>query len=456
MSGPKVVRIVTREELEAICIGHIAAVEDAANELKRCAKRYEVSNDALTSDMDGRVDQLRRLFEQERWADIQKQAPLIVTFLKAEGEKIRAKAIAAAEAARSKRRRLIDSARTIIAALEARGQNPTAPLREVAIRAESAHEGELSELEAIISQGYTTLTKTSDASGTTKAQAELARRLGSGEKGQALQEWLASQGGTGSTLDIRLDELMAEIEVLEDPHIVQSFKARAAAVSAEPSTQRRALLTDSLTIELAQLSHQRRQAQTAADKLRVLRGCLRAFESAEARAMDQDISSALTNGSRDQSEALAVRAGQLINAEMSKLAASARRRAVLGALSKLGYEVREDMSTVWARDGRLVLQKPNVQDYGVELGSARDVARLQIRLVGAERPATHRDTRRDRDMETIWCTEFSQLQQMLATSGTEMTVERAIEAGVQPVKSIAMPELEREQRRTQQPRQRQQ
>ena len=47
------------------------------------------------------------------------------------------------------------------------------------------------------------------------------------------------------------------------------------------------------------------------------------------------------------------------------------------------------------------------------------------------RPA---DSRRDRDMETIWCSEFSRLQELLAASGSEMVIERAVEAGVRPVK----------------------
>jgi len=32
-------------------------------------------------------------------------------------------------------------------------------------------------------------------------------------------------------------------------------------------------------------------------------------------------------------------------------------------------------------------------------------------------------------METIWCSEFTQLKELLAASGSEMVVERAVEAG---------------------------
>ncbi len=100
MSGPKVVRIVTREEIEAICRRHIANTEAAAAELRRCAKRYDVLSEALIADLDRRLQQLRSLFEEDRWTELQKRAPLMVTFLKTETQHVRDRAIAAAEAAR--------------------------------------------------------------------------------------------------------------------------------------------------------------------------------------------------------------------------------------------------------------------------------------------------------------------------------------------------------------------
>ena len=65
---------------------------------------------------------------------------------------------------------------------------------------------------------------------------------------------------------------------------------------------------------------------------------------------------------------------------MTKLAAAARRRAVLGGLAKLGYEVRDTMSTAWAQDGRLVMtvdgaQNPPVLDQAID-----ELERLRARV----------------------------------------------------------------------------
>lgn len=134
----------------------------------------------------------------------------------------------------------------------------------------------------------------------------------------------------------------------------------------------------------------------------------------------------------------------LIDRETAQLAASARRRAVLQGLAELGYEVRDTMETAWVRDGRLVVRKPNATDYAVEVAAPAEASRLQVRLVGSDRPASPRDARRDCDMETIWCSEFAQLQQLLATRGGEVIIERAAEAGVQPVKTVPLVEADRE------------
>jgi hypothetical protein len=453
MSGPKVVRIVTREEVEAICRRHLAIVEDTAAELRRCAKRHDALGDPVIGQLDARLQQLRRLFEEDRWIELQKQAPLTVEFLKAETQRIQVEAIAAAEAARSKRRRVADAARTIMAAMEVAGVQPSPALHAIGARANVADESELRTMEGVLNENYAALTAHRNKPAASREQLDLARRLAGDERIQTLPEWLAAQAPAAATSDRRLDTLMAEIETLDDEAIVQPFRDRAAAIAAEASSQRRSLLTDSLILDLSERSKRRRAAHAIMEKLRDVRAALGTL-SAPGAAMDAEIASMLQSAKLDGADALMARAQAVVDAEMARLAADARRRAVLGGLAKLGYEVRESMSTAWAQDGRLVVRKPNTTDYGIELGASPDVSRLQVRVVGAERPAAPRDPGRDRDMETIWCSDFAQLQQLLAESGGEMLIERAVEAGLQPVKTIAFPEMDAEVRRKAQPMQR--
>lgn len=96
------------------------------------------------------------------------------------------------------------------------------------------------------------------------------------------------------------------------------------------------------------------------------------------------------------------------------------------------------METAWAQDGRIVIAKPGATDYGVELGGPADASRLQIKVVGAEVPLMPRSSQRDTEQEQLWCSEVDDPVASLNRSGTEVTIERALAVGAQPLKSTAL------------------
>jgi hypothetical protein len=139
------------------------------------------------------------------------------------------------------------------------------------------------------------------------------------------------------------------------------------------------------------------------------------------------------------SESLVAQAVAALEAARADMAAAARRRAVLGGLAALGYEVREGLATALSHQGRVVVRKPGSHDYGVELAAPADGARMQVRLVGSNSPSAVRTAARDRDQEVIWCSEFAALKDLVARSGNELVIERAFEAGAQAVKTVELP-----------------
>ncbi len=110
-------------------------------------------------------------------------------------------------------------------------------------------------------------------------------------------------------------------------------------------------------------------------------------------------------------------ADALVQEELRVLAADARRRAILQGLASLGYEVTEGMATAWVQGGQVVLRKAAHPNYGVELGGGTKSDRLQVRAVAFGNAQTPRDASRDRDMETIWCSEFERLRTLVSASG---------------------------------------
>jgi hypothetical protein len=438
MSGPKVVRVVTREELEAICRRHIALVEAALREVRATLKRYDLVDRELENGLSARRDELVTLLERGKFAELQERAPGIAEYCRAEAKRVEAKAVAAIEAARSRRRRLSDAARSLIAALEAGGTLPSEALREVVSRSLVASESELDGLERVVDEAIKTLASSSKATGEAKREiSELAGRLGAGEHGVSLGAWLAQNGDALEAGDDRLDKVLAEIELLGDATMVREYSERAARIAGETAVSRRRLLTDSLVLDASNAAGRLRTIEAFRSRLRDAHAALTTYSTDDARRQAVIVAEALGSATMQVNEGLLEEANAAIERAQAELATAARRKAILGGLAALGYEVREGMATAWTRNGRLIVKKPNATDYGVELAAPEDASRLQVRLVGAANPVSARSAGRDRDHEAMWCSEFGKLRELVADAGGDVVIERALAVGAQPVKTVA-------------------
>ncbi|MNR21080.1 hypothetical protein D3C85_1379590 [compost metagenome] len=81
-----------------------------------------------------------------------------------------------------------------------------------------------------------------------------------------------------------------------------------------------------------------------------------------------------------------------------------------------------------------MLRKVATPGYGVEVGGKADNGRLQVRAVAL---SGDRDKTRDRDIETIWCSEFQRLQALLKDRGSELLIERSLSVGEVPLKEAS-------------------
>lgn len=438
MSGPKVVRIVTVEEVQAICRRLMAQVEAGGADLRRLAGRLGEVDSSLEASLVGRSRQMKGMFAASRWMELQKLAADTLAFYLAERIRLQAEATARAEAARSRRRRLADGARTIAEALRAAGEAIPGDLAQVIAGAANAPAKALDDMERAVGAALSRVPgRAADAAGA-KAAADLAGRLSTGVTTTTLAEWLSTRTMAPSRAERRLDRLLAELEVLNEVEATR-LADRIAGISGEVSASRRALLTDSLILEMSSLVAEVRRQDAALSALGEVLASLETSGTDAAAALRERIRAARSAASATEADALVAEATSLLEEETKAVAAAARRRAVLGALSTLGYEVRETMETTWARDGRVVVRKPGATDYGVEVGAPPDASRLQVRLVGSDRPAAPRSARRDADQETIWCGEFDSLREHLASHGDELVVERALEAGAQVVRTVSLP-----------------
>lgn len=422
MSGPKVVRIVTREEILEICHGMLARVDAALAEWTRIGQRNECIDDEALVAGKRRRDALAALIAADRFMDLQKQAPIEEAFLRDDIQVRLAKVAAEQAAARSRGRREREAAASLLRTLRGRGDPLDPDLKRGLERGDAA----------ALAVGFKILAQRS--AGPT-ASRMLAGRLRGDEAPASFTDWLAARPAADADPAVmRIETRIAELRPYVDEATAAAWGARLEeALDAEPV--RRGLLLDGLDVATGrELTGARARAAAALDLELV---------AAELAAAGLDVK-ALTAGTETLDvTAIATRIGEAraaLEAHRQAGAAAARRAAILEGLTGLGYEVTEGMRTTWAQDGRLVVRSASRPDYGVEVSAAGE--RMQMRPVAFDAGGVGPDPSRDRDAETIWCGDVSALQESLGEAGGGLVIEKALPIGATPLKRIAVPAAE--------------
>lgn len=432
MSGPKVVRIVTREEILAICEGHLRRLQRAFEHWQQHADAIGELDEETLAATRARHARLRQLMQDDRLAELQKDVPLEIGFLERDLSEREERAVDRAARERGSRRRLREHAALLLRALEpaAAGADPLVEALQ-GIMAGRVPAG----AEALLAEGHARLSRgTMHEESPSEGQRALARALRAGETGES-SRWVAEEHGGREPRLERIDQYIARLQTLHGAGSAEPFLQRLLAIEREPVDGRRRLLLDSLVLDIAAAAA---GLDTRREKLAALRSLAAELEmlpGAMEQALAARVEACLSMAVPDLQlvDILAQECGVAIAGELERRAAVARRIAVLEGLASLGYEVREGMETAWAEAGRVVLRKPATPGYGVEVGGRAEAGRLQVRAVSLSE-ANNRA--RDRDIETIWCGEFSRLRSLLARQGSELVVEKALGVGEVPLKLV--------------------
>lgn len=422
MSGPKVVRIVTREEIIEICHGMLARVDAALAEWTRIGQRNDCIDDEALVAGKRRRDALAAQIAADRFMNLQKQAPIEEAFLRDDIQVRLAKVAAEQAAARSRGRREREAAASLLRTLQSRGDPLDPDLKR------GLEQGDA----AAVANGFKMLAQRS-ASPT--ASRKLAGRLRGDEAPASFIDWLAARPATDADPAVtRIETRIAELRPYVDEATSTAWGARLdQALDAEPA--RRGLLLDGLDVATGrELTGARARAAAAMDLELV---------AAELAAAGLDVKTLTTGREALDATAIASRIGEgraALDAHRQARASAARRAAILEGLTGLGYEVTEGMRTTWARDGRLVVRSASRPDYGVEVSAAGE--RMQMRPVAFDAGGVGPDPSRDRDAETIWCGDVSVLQESLGDAGSGLVIEKALPIGATPLKRIAVTEGE--------------
>lgn len=262
----------------------------------------------------------------------------------------------------------------------------------------------------------------------------MAEQLRHSNKALSFGDWLAAQSAAPADHDVdRIEVRLEELRALgwiraSEPLLKRLDEAR------EAQSPRRGLLLDGLEVETGRVLAEARRATDLMSALRVLLAemaqaglPIAAFAVSEGAVVADEIQERLGA------------AGAVLARHRADEAAAARRAAVMRGLAGLGYEVREGMTTTFAASGRLVVADAARPGYGIEVSGAADGRQFQMRPVAFTAPGAPADTARDRDAETIWCGQVSELSKSLTASGSGMEIVRALPIGATPLKRVSSP-----------------
>jgi hypothetical protein len=438
MSGPKVVRVITREELVAAGESLLRRLDAALAEWEHACTAVGVSPADQKASRDRR-NALEQMFRTDRFMEFGQAAVAEIDFLESDAGRRREKA---AQAYAQERARLHSGKE--LAKVLLRQTAPSAPER-VELQRAAAGELGLKDLDAVLARARQTLFQPASPQLGANQQA-LAARLAGGEKVADFEVWRQKQAVSPP----RMEELfghISELELLGQAELASELHQEMLAVVAIAEEAVREMRFDSLVISL-------RKAKEDAVALEKLRRKAAFLETELARYQaGVEVLQALqaaARGSITELKAAVTTGEQTLTELQATLVADARRRAVLDGLQQLGYQVQEELSTVTSAGGRLIVRNPAGTGYGVEIAAGAGMERLQLRTVAFE---TNRDASGDIPAEQRWCDDFETLQGALKAQGADVIVERAMGVGTVPVKVLSSSTTDEVRRASSAPRQ---
>jgi hypothetical protein len=435
MSGPKVVRVVTREERIASCTTWLARLDAATEALRADAARLGDAEGVRLASSRARREELAELVQQDRFDQADRQLPLELAFVETARRDLFERAAKAATSAREHATRQRRAATLLI--------------RELEHKSPGQHTGLLDELRAIskgsnadaadaaLGKAMRLLSPAPEATRLSDAQRALAASLlpATGDVAEALRRRVDT-----AVQDRRIADLQArlsQIEVLQGLQATGMFSARLARLEAEPDDAGRSMRIDALTLEVAAAVDAIKREVALLDRARsALSEVAAAPTNEELVATRQELMRTISARAMHELPRIIEAALAAIGRARLRAATSARREAILSGLASLGYQVDERMSTAWVEDGRVVLKKQDGDLHGLEIASAADAERLQLRAVAF---STARSPASDIAAETTWCGDFSKLQAHLQRRSSDLSIEKAMPVGNVPLKVVAPP-----------------
>ena len=433
MSGPKSVRYVTREELIAQCQSLLVRLAEL---YKSWLKRLEVGGLLYPEDQattEKVLKELRELLINGDTLKLQKRVAIEEAWMEKE---IDSRAQAKVKAIEEENRRVRRRTTAVSVVLEEIKKRPGAVPDEVVKSLHDIVSGQLSDSNSIniaIRKAFESLAPNEGPPQITEKQRALANKLGVDAGTRSFSDWIAGAKNERDVAWEKLDHQTAQLEARYGKDVLAQYRERMDALAAAPNSERSNLKLDSLTLDIAQFA----RSQKILEALLVDANGIKAQLVDAGIGLEKELNTltaAIQTLDSENLDAEIKIAKQALMDHQKAVVADGRRRTLLNALSQLGYTVTEGMETAWAENGRLIVEKPTLPGYGVELTGLKTNDKLQLRTVAYD--GEGHDPGKDVARETEWCHEFSDLSDLLSADGHKIVIEKALGVGKTPIKVV--------------------
>ncbi len=440
MSGPKVVRVVSREERIAIANGQLARLDKVALNWKKECNAMGINTDSEAGHFDERIQYIHTLLEKGAFQEIQTEVENEVAFLKNDLKEKRETAIKRKSQARQRKRRLSNTASTLLSRLKLTDLEIP---EEQLITLQNIQNGSVDEelAENTISAIFNLIVP--EDQGLTEQQKHLAQKLGEGEEVRTLAQWLAGHPAADDAVGQKIDRFISKLQTIAEENRYSPFVERVRKMNAEPSPSKRRLLSDSIQIELAAEISAQENRLLILEQIDDLCLTLNQYENNAYSSLFGQAEDIKINFDDSQAKQLISDLGVAIESAKKAYANIQGRKVLLGALEQLGYDVREGMLTAWVKDGNVTMRNQTTTSYGVKVSGGVEGGPLQIRPVKFDRSASSYDA------ETQWCSKFSELKQHLENDVSSFEILAATPVGQIPVEYVEDGETRRNTERKQ-------
>jgi hypothetical protein len=436
MSGPKVVRIVSLEEILQICRQWLTRVQAEIDQWLAVGERNQLVSEDDKCKVIGELRRLQKLLESSQFMKVQKNCEATIEWLRTDMEDRLEKQ----QSAEAKKNRMQRSLSFTAAAIVRRSRElgTTLPLEIHAIL-ERAAASDIVDIDKVNSAAADAMRfmESFTAAKSAEVAKDLAARLSDGLKTQSLPEWLAaSQEFWDDPRLLMVEKQLVLLKQLAENSLMDTYQKRFSAARAETDGRRRSLLLDALLFDLSNVTKEASEWSNICRQFSVLK-----LES-ETTGQSEELTSLFLQWTsveekRDVAGArlLFEKINQARDTMSKQKAADAKRQALLSGLKSIGYSVSEGMEQLWKTERRVVVRSSENPQTALELAGDVESGRCQVRAVEIEggSPLNREDGKR---VEENWCHEFSKLQELMAKQGGVLSIERSVPAGAQPLKIV--------------------